>query len=108
MAWFKRVLLILPLLALSGTAFAASTAEQVLNDPNRPVKEVAAELGVTPLEFATCFAGVTPAKTAAELNGQKERDNKAVLLPCLQKVNPSITNDRLDDVMDKHRGGPPN
>jgi hypothetical protein len=98
----------LPIVALPGSAFAASTPQQVLNDPNRPVAAVAAELGVTPLEFATCFAGVTPAKSAAELNGQKERDNKAVLLPCLQKINPAITNDRLDDVMDKYRKGPPN
>ena len=60
----RAVLLTLPLLALSGAAFAASTPEQVLNDPNRPVKAVAAELGVTPLEFASCFAGVTPARTA--------------------------------------------
>ncbi len=98
--------LTLPLVSLSGTAFAAST-EGVLNDPNRPVTAVAAELGITPLQFATCFAGVTPARTALELTGQRERDNKAVLLPCLQAINPDIDNARLDAVMDKYRGAAP-
>ena len=99
--------LTLPLVSLSGTAFAASTPEVVLNDPNRPVTAVAAELGITPLQFATCFAGVTPARTALELTGQRERDNKAILLPCLQAINPDIDNARLDAVMDKYRGAAP-
>lgn len=101
------VTLVLPLLCLSSGAFAASTPQAVLNDPNRPVEAVAAELGITPLEFATCFAGVTPAVTAAELNGRRERDNKAILLPCLQAVNPAIDNAMLDRVMDKYRGAAP-
>ena len=98
----------LPLLVLSGTVFAASTPQAVLDDPNRPVEAVAAELGVTPLQFATCFAGVTPARTAAELDTAREQDNKAVLLPCLQAINPAIDNDRLDSVMDRYRGAAPN
>ena len=101
------VALVLPLLSLSGTAFAASTPEAVLNDPNRPVAAVAAELGITPLQFATCFAGVTPARTAMELNGGREQDNKAILLPCLQAINPDIDNARLDAVMNKYRGPAP-
>ena len=101
------IVLVLPLLAVAGPALAVSTPEAVLNDPNRPVEAVAGELGVTPLQFATCFAGVTPARMSAELDGQRERDNKAVLLPCLQAINPDITNARLDAVMDKYRAGPP-
>ena len=101
------IVLALPLLSLSGIAFAASTAQDVLDDPNRPVEAVAAELGVTPLQFATCFAGVTPARTVIELNTQREQDNKAVLLPCLQAINPAIDNTRLDAVMDKYRGPAP-
>ncbi|WP_316357268.1 hypothetical protein [Devosia sp.] len=101
------IVLALPLLSVCTTAFAASTPEAVLNDPNRPVAAVAAELGVTPLQFATCFAGVTPARTAVELNGQREQDNKAILLPCLQSINPDIDNARLDAVMDKYRGAAP-
>jgi hypothetical protein len=89
------------------TAFAASTPEAVLNDPNRPAAAVAAELGITPLQFATCFAGVTPARTAMELNGRREQDNKAILLPCLQAINPDIDNARLDAVMNKYRGPAP-
>ena len=102
------VVFALPLLSLSGTVFAASTPQAVLNDPNRPVEAVAAELDVTPLDFATCFAGVTPATNAAELDERREQDNKAILLPCLQAINPSIDNGRLDAVMDKYRGAAPN
>ena len=102
-----RLLALLPLLALATPVLAVSTPQQVLNDPNRPVAAVAAELGVTPLEFATCFAGVTPATTASELDVQRERDNKGVLLPCLQAANPAIDNAMLDAVMDKYRAGPP-
>jgi hypothetical protein len=101
------VLFALPLLSLPGMALAASTPQAVLNDPNRPVAAVAAELGITPLQFATCFAGVTPATSGAELNGQKEQDNKAILLPCLQQANPAISNEMLDAVMDKYRGAAP-
>lgn len=107
MTVIARSISILSLLAIASPAYAVSTPAQVLNDPNRPVEAVARELGVTPLQFATCFAGVTPARTAAELDGERERDNKAVLLPCLQAINPDITNDRLDAVMDNYRAGPP-
>ncbi|MEO6014674.1 MAG: hypothetical protein ABIQ30_13940 [Devosia sp.] len=102
-----RLFLTLPMIAAASPAFATSTPEQILNDPNRPVAAVAAELGITPRQFATCFAGVTPARSASELNGKKEQDNKAILLPCLQAANPAITNDLLDRVMDKYRGAPP-
>ena len=103
----SAIILALPLLCLPGAALAASTPEAVLNDPNRPVAAVAAELGITPLQFATCFAGVTPATSQAELNGRKEQDNKAILLPCLQQANPAISNEMLDGVMDKYRGAAP-
>jgi len=101
------IALALPLLCVSTAVFAASTPQAVLDDPNRPVEAVAAELGVTPLEFATCFAGVTPARSAAELGGQRERDNKQVLLPCLQAINPALDNGTLDTVMDKYRAAAP-
>jgi hypothetical protein len=101
------IALALPLLSVSSIAFAASTPQAVLDDANRPVEAVAAELDITPLQFATCFAGVTPARTAAELNGQREHDNKAILLPCLKAINPDIDNARLDAVMDKYRGSAP-
>ena len=104
---YRSIALALPICSLAGSALAVSTVEQVLNDPNRPVAAVAAALDVTPLQFATCFAGVTPARSAAELDGQRERDNKAVLLPCLAAINPEIDNARLDRVMDFYRAGPP-
>ena len=103
----NSLVLALPLLCLGAPAFAASTPQAVLDDPNRPVAAVAAELDITPLQFATCFAGVTPARSSAELNGQREQDNKAILLPCLAAINPAIDNARLDAVMDQYRGAPP-
>ncbi|MEO5805316.1 hypothetical protein [Devosia sp.] len=103
----RKFALALPLLLVPGVAMAASTAEQVLNDPNRPVAAVAAELEITPMQFAECFAGVTPARTASELDGAREQGNKAILLPCLQQANPAISNERLDAVMDKYRGAAP-
>ena len=107
MSRFFAIALAVPLLAMAPAAFAASTAEAVLHDPNRPVAAVAAALDITPLQFATCFAGVTPATTGAGLNGQREQDNKAILLPCLAAINPAIDNARLDAVMDQYRGAPP-
>lgn len=76
------------------------------NDPHRPVKEIARDLGVTPDQFVACFNNVNPTpggerpESAARVHA-----NKSVLLPCLQAANPAITNDMLDTVMDRYRPG---
>ncbi|WP_339695844.1 hypothetical protein [Celeribacter baekdonensis] len=71
-------------------------------DPNRPTDLIAADLGIPEQVFVTCFMNVAPdvdhAPTAA-----RQHDNKAILLPCLQRENAAITNDRLDAVMDHYR-----
>lgn len=69
----------------------------------RPVDLIGPELGVTGAQFATCFEAVSPAPQGTEPTVEREQANKAVLLPCLQAINPSITNDLLDTVTGKYR-----
>ncbi|MEF2070955.1 hypothetical protein [Consotaella aegiceratis] len=71
-------------------------------DPNRPTDKIAADLGVPESVFIDCFMPVQP-DPGKNPSGLRQRSNKAMLLPCLQAVNPTITNDRLDDVMDTYR-----
>jgi len=90
------------------SAFAQSplTATGVLReDPNRPVEKISRDLGVTPDQFRICFSDVNPAPRGAMPEGNQKHANKAVLLSCLQKANPIITNDNLDQVMDRYRPG---
>ncbi len=93
------------LLAVGTVLFAASSQAQTIlrNDPNRPVDDISRDLGVTPEQFVACFWNVNPAPQGTRASGERERANKAVLLPCLQAANPSITNDSLDAVMDRYR-----
>ena len=69
----------------------------------RPVELIGPELGVTGAQFATCFADVNPAPQGTDPTAEREQANKAILLPCLQAINPSITNDLLDSVSNKYR-----
>ena len=89
-------------------AFAQSsqTATGVLrDDPQRPVNLISRDLGVTPEQFRVCFSDVNPAPRGAIPEGNQKHANKAVLLSCLQKANPNITNKSLDQVMDRYRPG---
>lgn len=72
------------------------------NDPNRPTDRIAADLDIEETVFIECFKPVNP-EPGKYPTGAQQRANKAVLLPCLQRANPAITNDRLDAVMDKYR-----
>jgi hypothetical protein len=82
------------------------TATGVLrDDPHRPVNAISKDLGVTPDQFRTCFSNVNPAHPGEMPDGKQKHVNKAVLLTCLQQSNPSITNDSLDQVMDRYRPG---
>lgn len=69
----------------------------------RPVDLIGPELGVTGTQFAECFEAVNPAPQGTEPTMEREQANKAVLLPCLQAINPAITNDLLDSVSNKYR-----
>ncbi len=95
-------------LFLCSSAFAqpALTATGVLrDDPNRPVEQISHDLGITPDQFRVCFSDVNPAPRGAMPEGNQKHANKAVLLGCLQKINPQITNNSLDRVMDRYRPG---
>ncbi|MBU6951497.1 MULTISPECIES: hypothetical protein [unclassified Hahella] len=95
------------ILALTLCLFAlpalAAEAPMLKNDPKRPVADISRELGVTPDQFVACFNDVHPVPQGQTPTKARERMNKSVLLPCLQQANPEITNDRLDQVMDKYR-----
>ena len=85
----------------------SAQAAQLRHDPKRPTDQISADLGVTEEQFIACFWNVRP-ETNGKPSGAKQRENKAVLLPCLQEANPSITNAKLDQVMDKYRPEGPN
>lgn len=80
----------------------SAQAAKLRNDPNRPTDKISAELGVTEDQFIACFWNVNPEENGRP-SGAKQRENKAILLPCLQEANSAITNDKLDSVMDKYR-----
>ncbi len=95
--------LVASMVAILIFAGAVSTqAAKLRNDPNRPTDKISAELGVTQEQFIACFWNVNPEENGRP-SGAKQRENKAILLPCLQEANASITNDQLDRVMDKYR-----
>jgi len=76
------------------------------NDPKRPVGAIARDLDITPEQFVACFENVRPTPGGARPESQaRVQNNKQVLLPCLQRANPAITNDKLDAVMDHYRPG---
>lgn len=68
----------------------------------RPTNLVAADLGVAEQVFIACFSDVSP-EANHDPSVAQQHANKAILLPCLQAKNPSITNEKLDSVMDKYR-----
>lgn len=93
------IVIVVVALAFTQTTFAQGVLR---NDPNRPTGLISRDLGVTQAQFIACFSGVNPARSHAP-SGRTQQVNKAVLLPCLQKVNSSITNRALDNVMDSYR-----
>ena len=100
----KTAAALVTLVSLGALVPAAALAYTSHNDlDKRPVDAIAAELGVTGETFVACFYNVQPDGDFSP-SGAQQRANKAILLPCLQKANPSITNDRLDTVMNKYRG----
>ena len=100
------ILLVVCLTAGPVLAQSSYTATGVMrDDPNRPVDKISRDLGVTPEQFRVCFSNVNPAPRGSMPEGNQKHANKSVLLSCLQKSNPSITNDSLDQVMDRYRPG---
>ena len=77
----------------------------IQDDPHRPVDQISRGLGVTPDQFRACFSDVNPAPQGSLPGTSQKHANKQVLLSCLRRVNPSITNNSLDAVMDQYRPG---
>ena len=76
------------------------------NDPKRPVEKISKDLGVSSDQFVACFNHVNPTPGGNRPESvERVRSNKSRLLPCLQKANPNITNEILDEVMDRYRPG---
>lgn len=94
-------LTVLPLLAILVPPALAD------NDPNRDVPCVSQQIGVSEEVFRTCFLPVMPDPDHRP-DGETQRANKALLLPCLQEANPSLTNAALDRAMDACRPEGPN
>ena len=94
-------------LALLGSAHAQERERPrpLGNDPKRPVQQISRDLNVSSEQFVSCFEGVRPASQGERPSGERVHGNKAVLLACLQKANPGLTNDQLDTVMDRYRPG---
>jgi len=105
---YKKIKFCLPLICfLAFVKNASALAEQqelLLEDPKRPTKEIGSGLGISQKEFVECFKNVRPAQ-GSNPNNAKVHANKKVLLSCLQKSNSAITNEMLDEVMDKYRPG---
>lgn len=95
--------IILATLVISLVPVSASQAKPA-SPPihKRPTHLVAADLGVPEQVFIDCFSGVSP-EASHDPSVAQQHANKAILLPCLQAENPSITNEKLDSVMDKYR-----
>lgn len=99
-----RFLCFILCVSLISTAYANPPI--LKNDPKRPVDKISHDLGVTKAQFIECFSHVNPTPGGNRPEStQRVHANKSVLLPCLQKANPNITNDRLDAVMDRYRPG---
>jgi hypothetical protein len=90
---------------LFGTAHSFAAGEILRDDPKRPVEKIGKDLGLQPEQFRQCFSNVSPAPAGQRPESERTHANKAVLLGCLQKSNPAITNDSLDAVMDRYRPG---
>lgn len=104
MGFWLRVLL--TALLCGTTAAFAGDPPMLANDPQRPVEAVSRELNIAPAQFVACFNEVHPMPGGQRPeSGARVSANKQVLLPCLQKANPAITNEKLDEVMDKYRPG---
>lgn len=93
----KRLIFLAVLASVLGSVPARAD-----DDPNRNVSCVSRQIGVTDAQFRTCFRPVQP-DPSHDPSGDRQRANKATLLPCLQKADPRLTNDALDRAMDACR-----
>lgn len=94
------------MLGFSFISQALAAPAPLKSDPKRPVKEISRDLGITEDQFVACFNHVNPTPGGARPDSsERVHSNKKVLLGCLKKANADITNDSLDQVMDRYRSG---
>jgi len=98
----KRIL-VATIFCISANAIAEPDLLQ--NDPRRPTDAISRDLGIQQEQFVACFQNVHPAKQGERPTDDRVHSNKSVLLGCLQKANAGITNEKLDEVMDRYRPG---
>ncbi len=87
------------------SANVTAEPDQLRNDPRRTMDAISRDLGIKQEEFVACFESVHPAKQGERPTTDRVHSNKAVLLGCLQKADGSISNEKLDEVMDRYRPG---
>ncbi len=98
-----KILPYVAILVLGGLSLASvATSETHAANGKRPTDQISQDLGVTETEFVECFSNVRPDRNHNP-SGARQHMNKSILLPCLQSANPEITNDLLDEVMDRYR-----
>ena len=94
---------IIPLAFFLISSSAETQPSTPLSIGNRPVGLISRDLNITPEQFTECFSDVNPAPRGEDPNKARVHSNKNVLLTCLRKYNPAITNDSPDTVMDRYR-----
>jgi len=103
---YQKIIQFAALLLFSNQALSQAFSNPPLlrNDPKRPSKEISQALGITQNQFIECFSNVSPAQ-GSNPTTKRVHSNKKILLSCLQKANPDISNEKLDEVMDAQRPG---
>ncbi|MDC0737945.1 hypothetical protein N6L24_06620 [Cognatishimia sp. SS12] len=97
-----RFLPLAAIVVLGGLSLATIATSETFQRGDRPTHLISADLGVSEEAFIHCFSNVQRDPNHAP-SGVRQKMNKAVLLPCLQAENTAITNDLLDEVMDRYR-----
>jgi hypothetical protein len=87
-------------LAIACAPAALGMQEPLPDDPKRPVDRIAHDPGIGTEEFVACFANVLPAPRGMAPSPERVHARK-ILLSCLQKANSAITNEKMDEVMDR-------
>ncbi|MDG2340769.1 MAG: hypothetical protein P8L32_06195 [Paracoccaceae bacterium] len=90
------------IVAFGALSILAIMTSDALAKGERPTDLIAADLDIPEEVFIECFSDVQP-DPDKNPSGARQKMNKAVLLPCLQESNSAITNDLLDEVMDRYR-----
>jgi hypothetical protein len=90
----------LAIVLLAGAAEAQPAAPK---NAYQVVVALSHDLGVAPQQFVSCFRGAKDAIAKTQPGPEREQARNTVMLPCLQKANPSITAEALAAVIERYR-----